>query len=379
MKLALVGVGGAGGRIVDRLRAREQAIGRQVSLGNALVFDTAAPAGEFGALTVDQHVRVGDAHPAVGPDGVDGSLDLAISVTEEELPEIRRSLDVLDLHELEAILLIAGFGGATGAGMGSLLLDELQALFDLPVYAVGVLPSADDGDGAAVNASRALRTFVPTADNVILLDNEAWRRPDEGEPVPYERVNDELATRIVSLFGTGERPNAKIPENAIDSSDIRRTFESGGISSIGYATLEIDHPTGRLQRWLRSLFGNGADGAPVDPTRIKHLVRDAVESNLTLPCNIQSAERSLVVLSGPSSRLSRRGFELARHWLEQETDTVELLAGDEPHERISELTVSVLLSNVSDVQSIDELHARAAAAGTEGSDDWTLAAAEDGS
>ena len=76
---------------------------------------------------------------------------------------------------------------------------------------------------------------------------------------------------------------------------------------------------------------------------------------MTLPCDISSADRALIQLSGPSNDLSRKGFESGRYWLEQETDTVEVLAGDEPHESSSKLTAAILLSNVTEVPRIDEM------------------------
>lgn len=74
------------------------------------------------------------------------------------------------------------------------------------------------------------------------------------------------------------------------------------------------------------------------------------------------ARIALVVLSGPPDAVSRKGFESARYWLERETDTVEVLAGDEPRPRASTLTATVVLTNVTDVPRIDALQERAVAA-----------------
>jgi len=361
MKLALVGIGSAGGRIVDRIHDHETATERDFSAGNTLVFDTAAPNTEFEPLVDDRLVTFGETYPEVGEHGVDGDADLARRITREELPEIRRALDRLELHSLDGLLVVAGLGGGTGSGMGAVLLEELQALFETPVYALGVLPRANEDDNAALNAARSLQSFVSTADNVILFDNESWSSADDESTPPYQRENAALATRIIALMATGERANAKIPENAIDSSDIRRTLETGGVSSIGYASLDIEHGSNRLLRLLKSIFTDRPAPDPVDPNAIKRLVREAVDTNLTLPCRIDSAERTLVVVSGPSAKLSRRGFEEARHILARETETVEVLAGDEPQERSSRMTASVLLANVTNVRRIEAVQERAVA------------------
>jgi cell division GTPase FtsZ len=67
----------------------------------------------------------------------------------------------------------------------------------------------------------------------------------------------------------------------------------------------------------------------------------------------------LVVLSGPPGEFSRKGIESARQWLEQEAQTVEVLVGDDPRERSSQLAAAVLLSNVSDAPRIDAIQNQA--------------------
>jgi len=54
--------------------------------------------------------------------------------------------------------------------------------------------------------------------------------------------------------------------------------------------------------------------------KIHGLVRKAVNSRSTIPAEVDSAERSLVVVSGPPSEFSRKGLRRAREWLERETD-----------------------------------------------------------
>jgi cell division GTPase FtsZ len=68
-----------------------------------------------------------------------------------------------------------------------------------------------------------------------------------------------------------------------------------------------------------------------------------------------SADRALIVLSGPPGTLSRKGFESGRYWLEREADIVDVMAGDEPHDGSATLTGVVLFSNVTDVPRIDAM------------------------
>ncbi len=256
------------------------------------------------------------------------------------------------------MLVVAGLGDATGSGAGSVLVEELQGTYDEPLYALGVLPADDDGGRAALNAARSLRSIVPTADSTLTFDREMWPvRSDGDDDDPAIRA---LATRVATLFAAGELDADAVAENAMDSSDLIRTLDPGGIASIGYASTDVQPDErgvlARLLAWFRS--DDDADET-TDAAKVKGLVRQAAGSRLTTPAEVSSAERALVVLSGPPSELSRRGFESARQWLEQEADTVEILAGDDPRPRSSTLEAVVLFSNVTDVPRVDELQSRA--------------------
>jgi len=453
MKLALVGVGSAGARIVDRILELEVESGRNISNGNALVFDTAQAAfADLEYVPEENRAVFGDIYPRVeanGEDGTDGDPDLGVEVAREDIHELRRAFDVLEFTDVDATLLVAGLGGGTGGGAGAVLLEELQSVDEKPVYALGVLPADAESDQAALNAARSLQSFVTIADNTICFDNEAWRPSirasesstespgstdatrtdtteadgsdgdaddgdatetnedaaaaeefeyDEDGPTAaaverervaaerYDELNRVAARRVLSLLGAGELESMTIAENRADASDIVRTLDTGGVSTIGQATLGLDRDTGGswLPSWLpdRILewFGGGdTEPEPTDAAKVKDLVRRAVDSRLTLPCGISSADRTLIVLSGPPSAVSRKGFESARHWLELEADTVEVLAGDEPRPNASQLTATVVLSNVTSVDRIDELQKRAVDAieDLESTHEETKAAAED--
>ena len=106
-------------------------------------------------------------------------------------------------------------------------------------------------------------------------------------------------------------------------------------------------------------FETWSDDEASDAAKIKGIVRRAANSRLTLPCEVSSADRVLVVLSGAPEAFSRKGIESARQWLEQEADTVEVLAGDDPREGSTAIAAVVLLSNVTETPRIDEIQEQA--------------------
>ncbi|WP_049935779.1 tubulin/FtsZ family protein [Haloplanus natans] len=359
MKLALVGIGGAGCRLVDAIRGVETAGDRKLCYGHLLTVDISRTVDDdFDHVPSENHVTIGDTHREVDS-GVDGDQDLAVEIIRTDFPEIHRTLDSVPLRKLDGVLVVAGLGGGTGSGAGAVLVERLQDMYDKPVYVLGVLPGESEGGRPALNAARSLRSLVPAADSVVLFDNDRWVSGDDADR--YERANRELASRIVTLFAREDTDPDAIGANTMDSSDLIRTLSPGGVASVGYAATDLDDGGGFLS-WLRSILPGGGDDEsdePTDAVKIQSLVRQALNSRLTLPCEVSSAERALVVLSGPPEELSRRGFESARQWLEEETETVEVLAGDDPRAGSSTVSAVVLLSNVTEVPRIDSLQRRA--------------------
>lgn len=365
MKFALVGVGGAGGRIVDRLRDEEKTTNRSFSNGSLLVFDTERSAFEqYDHVPLDRHVLVGDTHPDIRGKGVDGDVELAVSVAREDRNELHREFDKLDLHELTAVVVVAGLAGGTGGGLGAVILESLRTLTDIPLYAIGVLPDESEPDERILNAAESLQSFVRLSDSVVLFDNDAWADSSRGEiEEQYDTLNDKLATRVSSVLGLNELADADIAENTLDSSDLMKTLSSEGVSTIGQATVDLDDGGGLLE-WVFSLFRNGHEDDEEPTTlamRTQDLIQEAATRDLTVPCELSSADRALLLVSGPPEEISRKGFESGRYWLEQESDAAEVFAGDEPRPNAGTVTANVLLSNVTDVPPIDRLKERAVA------------------
>ncbi len=360
MKLGTIGVGNAGSKIVDKMVEFETLTNRKLCR-HVLVINTArTDLSKPDHIPEDRRVLIGDTHQKAKGHGVGGDVEVGAEVAQNDIDEIRRAFDDVDIHEVDAILVAASLGGGTGSGAGPVVINELQKMYDEPVYALGVLPGKYEGGRPALNAARSLQSFVTNVDNFIAFDNDAWRSKNQTVSDGYERMNRELATRIVTLLGAGEYDEPTVAENAMDSSDIIRTLDTDGISSIGYASTPVaGNENGLLSRFRED--HETQDGS-TSAAKINGLVRRAVNSRLTLPCEVSSADRALIVLSGPPSELSRKGLESAREWIENEVDTVEVLAGDDPRENATSLSAVVLLSNVTETPRIKAIQEQAVAA-----------------
>ena len=352
MKLALIGVGQAGGKVVEALVAYDGKTGNKFVTAALAVNTARADLAGLKLLRDEHRVLIGQAR--VKGHGVGADNELGAEVMSEDVDEVLRALDSVPTHEVDAVLVVAGLGGGTGSGGAPVLAHELKRLYTEPVYGLGVLPGTDEGGIYTLNAARSFQTFVREVDNLIVFDNDAWRASGESVQGGYATINEELARRLGVLFSAGETDGTDVAESVVDASEIINTLAGGGVSTVGYASAKLD----RTEGGLLSRFG-GKKSAAIDDgeslSRIMSVVRRATLGRLTLPCEIAGTERALVVVSGPPAYLSRRGIERARTWIEEETGTMEVRGGDYPVPDSDYVAGVVLLSGVYDVPRIKKL------------------------
>ncbi|PSQ41994.1 cell division protein [Halobacteriales archaeon SW_7_68_16] len=352
MKLAMIGFGQAGGKIVDAFLAYDQRTDSRI-VRSAVAVNT-AEADLMGLERVPESNRVLIGQSRVKGHGVGADNELGAEIAEEDIDEIQNAIDNVPVHEIDAFLIVAGLGGGTGSGGSPVLAKHLQRLYTEPVYGLGVLPSTDEGGIYTLNAARSFQTFVREVDNLLVFDNDAWRKAGESMEAGYDVINGEIVRRFGTLFGAGEiEAGDQVAESVVDSSEIINTLASGGVSTIGYATDEVEI---RESGGLLSRFSDDDPDLDAASTtnRITSLVRKAALGRLTLPCEIKGSERALLVMAGPSEYLNRKGIERGRKWIEEQTGSMEVRGGDYPL-REPEVSAVVLLSGVTDVPRIREL------------------------
>ena len=349
MKLALIGFGNAGGKVADAIldvdQSTQGSLCRDILAINSAKTDLQKP----DHIPTDRRILIGQTNDRVKGHGVGADPELGAEVARTDLYELNRAIDEVPIYDIDAFLIVAGLGGGTGSGGAPVLAKELTEVYQEPVYGLGILPSEDEGGRATYNAARSLPTFAAATENLLLFDNNAWRGSDDSVGKGYDRTNREIARRIMSLLSAGQISDGTVAENIMDASDIRRTLEPGGLSSIAFAEAKT------TDKGLLDRFRNNGSGQTDSAKKISGLVRRAVQSRLTLPATVDSAERTLIVISGPPDEFSRKGLENARRWLENETGSIEVLAGDNPVPNADTITATVLLSNVTDVPRVDSL------------------------
>ncbi|MFB6359912.1 MAG: tubulin/FtsZ family protein [Halobacteriales archaeon] len=354
MKLALIGFGQAGGKIVDKFLWFDQQTGSNI-VRSAVAVNT-AKADLIGLDYVPDENRVLIGQSRVKGHGVGADNELGAEIAEEDIDEIQSAVDKVPVHEIDAFLIVSALGGGTGSGGSPVLARHLKRIYTEPVYGLGVLPASDEGGIYTLNAARSFETFVREVDNLLVFDNDAWRQTGESVESGYDTINEEIVRRFGVLFGAGEvSVGDEVAESVVDSSEIINTLAGGGVSTVGYAAEEVDtsSDTGLLSRFKgnREQFEESSNTT----NRITSLIRKAALGRLTLPCEIDGAERALVVVSGPPQHLNRKGIERGRKWLEEQTGSMEVRGGDYPLSNESKVASAVILSGVSKVPRIKEL------------------------
>ncbi|AIY89735.1 tubulin/FtsZ family protein [Geoglobus acetivorans] len=361
MRFFAIGFGQAGGKILDLFMENEKLRGTNTL--KALAVNTART-DLMGLKHIPPKNRILIGQTTVKGHGVGTDNKLGAKVAQEEIETILNAIDEMGTHEVDAFLIIAGLGGGTGSGGSPVLAKYLSEMYSEPVYCVGVLPAPEEGKLYSLNAARSMITLLKYVDNLILVDNGAWKFEGLSLKESYAKINEEIVRRLAILARAGEPVEENlVGEMVVDSSEVINTLRGGGISSIGYATLPVQE---KKKTGLFGLFKKKetelVTAEEDKSTKIATLVRKAALGRLTIPCNISSAERALVLVAGPPEYLDRKGLEKAKLWLEEQIAGVEVRAGDYPTRRTKHVAALVVLANVTEIPRVKQLQKLAAEA-----------------
>jgi cell division GTPase FtsZ len=221
----------------------------------------------------------------------------------------------------------------------------------------GILPAPEEGKLYSLNAARSMISLMKYVDNLILFDNGAWKFEGMSLRESFAKINDEIVRRIALLARAGEPLEGEsVGELVVDSSEVINTLKGGGITSIGYATSLAETEQKRGFSFFKKKREEQLETIENDKAiKIASLVKRAALGRLTLPCNISSAERALILIAGPPEHLDRKGLEKAKLWLEEQIAGVEVRAGDYPTRRTKYVAALVVLANVTDAPRVKEL------------------------
>ncbi|CCJ36596.1 Tubulin/FtsZ GTPase [Methanoculleus bourgensis MS2] len=370
MRVLAIGLGGAGSRIVDNLYDHDRR--SKVCCMSAVAIDI-DPNSLVQLRHLPESARIFfPPIDALNPDDITSIIDIE---------EVMTRIQGMDTMEIDAILLCCGLGGSI-IDIAPPVIEELRKSYLEPIFALAVLPCLDEGKRVSAKAADDLELLREITDAVILFDNETWsqkiraaaaaagkeeiglmgqirRNPLSGALNPrdhYDMLNERIARQIGLLLRAGEfnEFGIEVAEVVLDAGEVLNTLKGMGFVAVGYAAERL--PTGWLDFFYRRRsLKYFIEGSHEKAARIVSLAKKAVYEEVSVPCDLTSADKALVLIAGPSAELSMKGFQTVRKWIDRSIAGLEMRSGDYPVKNTSFVGIIIVLSGLSNVPRVEEL------------------------
>ena len=370
MRVLAIGLGGAGSRIVDNLYDHDRR--SKVCCMSAVAIDI-DPNSLVQLRHLPESARIFfPPIDALNPDDITSIIDIE---------EVMTRIQGMDTMEIDAILLCCGLGGSI-IDIAPPVIEELRKSYLEPIFALAVLPCLDEGKRVSAKAADDLELLRENTDAVILFDNETWsqkiraaaaaagkeeiglmgqirRNPLSGALNPrdhYGMLNERIARQIGLLLRAGEfnEFGIEVAEVVLDAGEVLNTLKGMGFVAVGYAAERL--PTGWLDFFYRRRsLKYFIEGSHEKAARIVSLAKKAVYEEVSVPCDLTSADKALVLIAGPSAELSMKGFQTVRKWIDRSIAGLEMRSGDYPVKNTSFVGIIIVLSGLSNVPRVEEL------------------------
>ncbi len=354
MRVGAIGVGQAGGRILDLFVYQNYYAGHKDVLPLTLAVN-AAKSDLMGLSSVPKQDRLLIGHTMVKGHGAGANAEVGAKVAEEDSRSIRRAISERATHQVDAFLIFLGLGGGTGSGASPVIARMLKEIYREPVYVVGALPAESEGSLYATNAVRSLKAISEPADGILLFDNNIWQREGTAIKSSFDQMNQEVVKPLHNIFAAGEATGSgHVGTKVIDASDVINSIQ--GFASYGYSGWTKSWTDVLKDTGKRALMREKTSVDQLDPAnRIFSLVQGAAAGRLSVDCDIKTASKALVVVSGNPGEMNREGMDRGKAWLEEVTGGAEIRGGDYPQPHSRELVCSVLFSGLKEIPVLKSL------------------------
>ena len=379
MRILAIGLGGAGGRIVDRLYSTDRRSSKVVCV-QALVVDIDPDSlSQLTSLPESSKIYF----PPIDIPHSQDPLDTGTTAT-IDIAEVTARVQTLATGETDAIVICAGLGGGL-VDTASRIVAALRTSLAEPIFGLVTLPCLAEGERCSAKAADDIEMLSPMLDGVILFDNETWykkiksqqkalaredvgfaarwglkKKPDRVvSPVQkmYSLLNDAIVRRISLILRAGEFKadgGIELAEVVLDSGEVLNTMKGMGFITIGYAVEQIpQNPLNFLSKLRPTVFF--ADEHQKKASRIVELAKQAIYHEISTPCDLTSAHKALVLIAGPSHELSLKGYMTVRKWIDRSIAGLETRSGDYPVTSTRFVAIIVMLTGLENIPRIGEL------------------------
>jgi cell division GTPase FtsZ len=340
MRILAIGMGGAGCRIVEALYANDRKSSK-VTCVQALAVDIDSEAlVQLKTLPESAKIDFSSIEPGI-PGYESGSAPSPASI---DIGEIMARFQNIERGENDAVLICCGLGGRMTDAVPQLISAIRESVTE-PLFGLVTLPSLSEGEKRSAKAADDIDTISPLLDGTILFDNETWlkkiaarrdalveelakgpglfglgRTPPKlsAQDITNKLLNQSIIRRISLLLRAGEfRADGGIDlaEVVMDSSEVLTTIKGMGFISIGYAVEHLSK--GPLAFISRLRTADASLEQRKSAERIIELAKQAIYQEVSVPCDMTSAAKALILVAGPSHEISMKGFMTVRKWIDR--------------------------------------------------------------
>ena len=352
MKLIVVGFGQCGGKIADEfslLNARARSHRRiDVVAGTFAVNTDIADLSSLVSIKADYRHRILIGSRKTGGHGVGKINELGAEVARQDSDKVIDALrSARDFYEADAFLLIGGAAGGTGSGSMPTIAKEIkERYFDMPVYAVVILPFEHEETTEARtihNSATCLKATYSVADAVFLIDNQRYVKKDSSLTNNMAAINRMIVEPFYDVLCAGEEKKVKnIGTRLLDAGDIIQTLS--GWTVLGYGESRLSGfrlPFFRTRNYIKK---------SVETHKGIQAMDEAI-SNLSLKCNASDSGSALYLLSAPAVEMNMDIVKELGDYLRELAPNAVIRYGDYPRKQRT-LRTTVIMSQLSDVTKI---------------------------
>jgi cell division GTPase FtsZ len=379
MRILAIGLGGAGGRIVDMLYRTDRRSSK-VACVEALAVDVDADSlSQLTALPEGSKIYF----PPIDLTTPQGAPDAAPTAT-VDVNEMTARVHTLSNGETDAIVICTGLGGGL-VDAAPHLIAALRTTMVEPIFGLVTLPCLAEGERCSAKAADDIEILSPLLDGVIIFDNETWykkiksrqkslaredrsfatriglkKKPDRIlSPVQrmYILLNEAIVRRISLILRAGEFKadgGLELAEVVLDAGEVLNTMRGMGFITIGYAVEQLPrHPLDFLKKWRPTGFF--ADEHQKKTSRVIELAKQAIYHDVSTPCDLTSAQKALILVAGPSHEISMKGYMTVRKWIDRSIAGLETRSGDYPVTSTRFVAIIIMLAGLKNIPRIQEL------------------------
>ena len=270
-----------------------------------------------------------------------------------------------DVPAADAILVIATTAGGTGSGSVGIIIDLLKDAFKKPVYAMLVLPFANqyDDPDSMVNTATCLKKVLENsqADAVFIIDNQKFVRSHDTMTYNYSQINRRIADSFMDILCVGEETDRNYIGEVLDANDVIRILH--GITAIGVSESAVPRKSLSFLDRFKGDSKNGKHFATSKEQieRAQNVLHRAL-GDLSIDCErwengsaIYDAQHVLGLFSGPLEEATEEIVEMMDNCLAERVPNAGRRKGTYPGRTSDTISITVIVSNLGAGAAMDRI------------------------